>query len=304
MAYVPDGIIGTPADPYPVYCSGDASRGVRFRALVPVMFRGVRWEADADEIKTCAANPSSQARLDLACLEMDHAADNVLRAKIVTGTAGSSTGPAPLTEAPGGTGKVQYPLAWIEVAPGAVSMSNSAVKRRGVWLGTDGRLITSTTSVRPAALAGRLITEYESGDLLLGDGVAWKTVAGDTGPVPVVTGNANGCPDWNIPSTGYGAQVRRKNGLVTFVLEVQRGGDGSRPGGTLAANTNAFVGKVPAGFEPPAATYRAGVPIYAFIGNTMLRGAVRSDGKVEIRDYSVSIPNGTNLTFESASWQV
>jgi hypothetical protein len=304
MAYVPDGIIGTPADPYPVYCSGDASRGIRFRANTPVMFRGIRWIADADVIKSADANPASQARLDLVCLELDHAADNQLRAKVVTGTAGSSTGPTPLTDAVGGVGKVQYPLGWVEIAPGAVSMTNAAVRRRGVWLGTDGRLITSTTSVRPTPLAGRLATEYESGDLILGNGVGWLSIAGDTGPLPVVTGNANGCPDWNIPSSGYGAMARRKGGRVTLVLEVQRGGDGSRPGGTLAANTDSFVAKVPAGMEPPTSMYRAGVPIYAFVGNNMVRGAVQSSGKVQIRDYAATIPNGTNLTFESVSWEV
>ena len=95
-----------------------------------------------------------------------------------------------------------------------------------------------------------------------------------------------------------------KNGTVTFVLEVQRGGDGSRPGGTLAGSTDSFIGKVPAGMEPPAATYRAGVPIRGFVGNVPVLGAVRSDGKIQIRDYNVTIPNGTNITFDAISWQV
>jgi hypothetical protein len=306
-AYMPDGIIGTPANAYPVYCSGDASRGVRFRAFSPVLYRGVRWEANADVTKSADPNPAAQARLDLACLEMDHDNNNRVRARIITGVAGNSSGPTPATDAIGGTGVVQLPLAWIEVPPGAVTLDDARVRRQCWWVAPDGRLVSSTTSKRPAPLPGRLLTEYETGNLYQGDGAAYRLVAGDSGVLAVTVGTtavsgATEGPNWSNLSSGYGAKIRNKNGSVSMSLEVSR-----VAGGTLAAGSDVVVAKVPAGFEPPATWGASGKPIHFWCSSAsgvIGQARVRTDGKIELRDYPFAIPVGSNLVFISPSWSV
>jgi hypothetical protein len=297
-AYVPNGIVGTPAAAYPVYCVGDPNRGVRFRAASPVIYHGAIWKASADEILSCDPNPSSQARIDLACLEMDHDNDNQMRARIVTGTAGNSTGPTPGDDAIGGTGVTQYPLAWITVPPSAVTLAGTAVRKRACWLAEDGRTLTSTDSVRPAPDPGRLIFEYETGNLYLANGVSWRLISGDSGWQAVLTGTANGATGWLIPSNGYGGKIRNLNGTVTMNLEVQRNGS------QLTGSTDTIVAKVPAGFEPPAGNGASGKMIQALVNGIVATGRVRTDGFVELKDYNTFINDGNNVLVFGSSWSV
>ena len=188
----------------------------------------------------------------------------------------------------------QYPLAWIAVPSGAATLSSTAVQRRGYWLGPDGQIITSTTSVRPAADRGRLVYEYESGTLYMGDGSAWRTVSGDSDWLPF-----SAATGWTIPSNGYGAKIRNKNGQVTMVLEVQRNGS------DLTASTVSAVATLPAGFAPSGAAGSFGVPITLSVGGIVAGfGRVKSDGKVYVSNYQTTINDGENVIFTGASWPV
>lgn len=284
--FYPSGIIGTPDDLYPVYCDSSGTRGVHFRAGSLGLVRGMRYaEGSTDTTISAAANATGSDRYDLAVWRVDRSVTgSPVRAALVTGTS-NPAGPAPTQNDVSNTsGKWEYPIGVVKVGNGATALAGSAVRPVGYWLALPS-YITLSTGGSPAPAKGQRVYEWDTGAERTGDGANFKHELLDTGWVPVspVSGFSN-------PPTGYGCQIRVKNGMVTLVCEVQFTG-----GGTVPAGGNTVV----ATFNP-AYSMTSSVPLLGHANATIVQGKALN-GQIVVSP-AAALATGALIVFAIASW--
>lgn len=287
LLYVPTGIVGTPADPYPVKTQGDASRGVRFVADVFGLVHGCLYSGgSSDTILNAAANGSGQTRFDLAAWELDRSANNAVRAVLVTGTPGAGAPPNPLQETDD-DGVWQFAIASIEVPNGASTLDASKTHKLGWWIPLP-KLITSTSSRRPpGAPKTQEIYEWETDTKLVGNGSSWVGPIANSGSIPI--------PDAANWDAGFRSpRVYKINGVVHSILSFQRSGS------ALPPHTPSKMGTIPAGYRPPVDWPIGGY----FDGGVLWEGHVdAADGGVYLDFTYGTVGNGAEVVaFGSGSW--
>lgn len=213
-ASLPEGVLGHPYDPAPVFADGTGTRLVKVRASLVGYVRGSYWESGTTDIAlpALAANGSGQPRIDLVVLRLNRSDYSVTEA-VLTGTpATAPTAPARSMDV-SSTGLYEIPLAEVRVDPGVTAIPASAVTTKAWYLGSDGQ-IRCKTSTRPELEVGRSVFDVEVNRWLVHNGSRWLVAADDTGDLAVPLASGWATPAYNT--------LRRINGLVYLGFTLQR----------------------------------------------------------------------------------
>jgi hypothetical protein len=225
-----DGFLGVPTDPPPVYADATGLQ-VKIRAERVAVIRGHAWYSGTTEFtKPITANTSGQTRTDLAVLRLSRSSFDVT-VEVLAGTPGASA-PTPTQDSPP-NGVWELPLAEVTVPTAATTVTADAVKNR-TWYLSDPTYLCDTEASRPPHRYGRQIKQLDTNTDYLSTGTTWQVLREDTGWVDAP------------PATGYttGVAVRRKNGLVTMQVAVQR------TGAAVADTVDSPIATIPAGHRP------------------------------------------------------
>lgn len=234
-AQAPDGLIGLPTDPSPVYADGLGTRIVKIRAAQEGLVRGQFFgTGDTDfALPQLAENLSGQPRIDLVVARLDRS-DYTVNPVVITGT------PAAVPQVPawlaqtGTTGYYDLPLSKVDVPHNAGALPAGAVIRVVWYIGPDGQIVC-TDKTRPPHTAGRSAWETNLKRWIVSDGTKWIVPVEDSG-VTAVTLLAEFDADENF--------LHRRNGEVTLTLKVRR------PDAAFPAGSKTKIANLPAGFFP------------------------------------------------------
>jgi hypothetical protein len=242
--YSGNGLYGQPGDPALAY--GDSTgRHVKLRPNRLALVQGHPWSTDGDGLVVpIAAAPA--ARVDLVVLRLNRATWKVT-AEVRQGVAGGAA-PAPLQQADvtgAGTGVWELPIARVSIAANATTITAANVVPVAWYLSPVP--LSATEATMPPAKPGQLVTQTDTGRLLMAQGAGWHIV-GENGPFTKLA-NSGG---WDSAKSNIYA--RRRNGTVWFQSLTYK----ISPSGDLAANTDVNVCVLPEEFRPIASFYTGG----------------------------------------------
>lgn len=288
-AAYPTGIVGAASSAaYPVYADGTGTRAIHFRAGSRGMVRGFLYKGGAtDTTISAAANATGSDRYDLAIWRLDRAVDSTVRAAVLTGTT-NPDGPAPtFSDVDDPDGVYEYPIGVFKIPNGAATIDAAKLTfKPGYWIRPPSYMtLSGATFGAPSPIRGRLVHEYDTNKLKYGDGSKLVTYAEDTNEAGLTTVSG-----WDIRTPSSVAKV---NGLCTLCLQV------NRIGGSVAAQTDAIIGKLPdAKFWP-----RRAVRIMAYHEGLIVYGLVNTNGDITINQYTTAVGTDDGLSFGDVAWR-
>lgn len=278
----PDGVYGHPSDPAVVYADGTGGRVVKIRAGSRARVRASLWESgDTDIAVSVAENTSGLPRVDRVVLRLDRSAGFQLTEHVITGVPAQNPSPPALTRKYGEAEAYDLPMARVRVEPGAAAITADKVTRECWYLGEDGQILCTPSTLPPAA-PNRQVWDTTAARLLISDGTRWIIASEDTGWAPVTA-----APGWAADGTGL--YVRRLNGSVHLSMVLRR------TGAKLTAGTDSLLCQLPAGFAPDGDQYGL-----AYTDGANL-ARIRVGASVTLVNYSVDILTGRYLTLEAFS---
>ncbi|MFE9906405.1 hypothetical protein [Streptomyces achromogenes] len=226
-----DGVYGSPADAAVV--SAGIGLTVTIRPTVTASVRGHAWSSGTTALTLPISASPTAARVDRVVLRLDRSAWTV-RAAIREGTPGA--GAPALVQDTGDTGLYEVPLATVNVARGATSVS---VTRSELYVGSRVRPCTSSTR-NATPLLGEMCFETDTRRVKVWNGSTWAGVLDDSGEV-------------NVNSTAAGwtnsadSVLHQRNGVVHLRI-----GGFQRTGGTLAGTAESRLPVlIPAAYRHP-----------------------------------------------------
>lgn len=279
-----DGLVGTPALTALVFADSTATRVIKVRANRGGLVRGFRWNSGGSERNiSLSANGSGSNRIDLIVLRLDRDSNFEVTLEVVEGTPGN---PAPaFTQTDSRTGVWEIPLAEVTVTPGATVITAAQCVEKA-WYVSDSDGIVCKTTTRPPVKLGLIITETDTGKVLIGVGASFIVLFEDTGnvAVPAATG-------WALSN----GTIRRRSGIVACRFVVQKTGSAVSSGAVL-------LGTVPAGYRPSV-----DISVVGFITGGVEQHACRivitaSTGAITLTEYDANIIVGRFVVMSSTAW--
>lgn len=229
-AYVPNGLVGSPADLDIIYCDS-SGLNVKVRAGRYAIVRGRIWYSGASALTvSLAANGTGSDRYDLIVLRYNRTTYDV-RADKVTGTPGSGI-PSPVNDA----SYFDFPLGHVLVTPGAVATDGTDAKVTTYYLGSS--LFTAESNYAPPVTAFSLVAESDTGKLKAAINGSWVTLHQDSNWT-----SRSPSTGFTIPSGGYGVRFRAVGAQAFMHAQVQRVN-------ALAANSRAVFVTFDAQYAP------------------------------------------------------
>ncbi|HEX8630135.1 MAG TPA: hypothetical protein VF755_18405 [Catenuloplanes sp.] len=280
-----DGLHGHPRDT-PVVSADGTGRHITVRPGAYARIRGRTWSSGPTPFTVqVPANLSGQWRFDLVVLRLDRRTWRIT-VEVKAGTPGYPSPPTSVREDDADdAGVYEIALAEIRVAPNAAVITAADLQQRGWYLGAGGTILC-TPGTRPPVSDGQYILDVEQGATLVGHAGAFVPHTSDTQWTTGVI-----APGWS-PSNYGDFAFRRVNGIVYAVLEL------ARTGARLRANTDSFLGSVPAGFRPSLSRYA----LAYFDGAHLARVWINVYGDVTLTNYVADLGTGVTLTVDSPSW--
>jgi hypothetical protein len=292
--YVPDGLIGSPADLDLVF--GDSSgRVARIRPNRYGLARGRLWSSGSSTFNlTIAANGSGSIRYDLVVLRYTRASFHV-RAFVVQGVAGSGI-PSPVNDA----SYYDVPVATVQVDPGVPVIAAGKVVMVAWYAGPQ--TLVCESDHRPPHARGLIIFETDTDAVRISTGSAWKNIYQDTDWVS--RSPASGFTD---PAGGYGIKFRAVNAHATMFAEVQRAG-------ALAGNSRAVFVTFDAQYAPsvrlPVDLWVASdsgeltvVSNKVTVPNPRINAAIQTNGTITL-DAHPAIDSGALIIMPTVTWPI
>jgi hypothetical protein len=229
-AYVPDGLVGSPADLDIIFCDS-SGRNVKVRSGRYGMLRGRLWYSGGSTLTlTIAANGSSDPRYDLVVMRYNRSTYDI-RAFVITGNPGSGV-PSPVNDG----SYFDFPLGYVLVTPGVTNILASATKVTTYYLG--GSLFTAKSDYLPPSTGLKIVRETDTGKVKISTGTGWITIWQD-----IAWSSRPAASGFTLPAGGYGARFKARNGFASMFAEVQRVG-------ALAANSRAVFTTFDAQYAP------------------------------------------------------
>lgn len=208
-AYVPDGLVGSPADLDIIFCDS-SGRNVKVRASRYGMLRGRIWYSGGSTLTlTISANASGDDRYDLVVMRYDRSTYDI-RATVITGNPGSGV-PDPVNSG----SFLDFPLGYVLVTPGVTNIPNTAAKVRTYYLG--GSLFTAKSDYLPPPTGFKIVRETDTGKVKISTGSGYITIWQD-----IAWGNRSAASGFTLPAGGYGVRFKARNGYASMYAEVQR----------------------------------------------------------------------------------
>lgn len=243
--YSANGLYGLPTD-QPL-CYADATgRWVKLRPNRIGMVQGHPWRSDGDGLVVPIA-AASAARVDLVVLRLTRSTWKVT-AEVRQGVAGGAA-PAPqqdIDTTGAGTGMYEIPIATVTVAANVASIAAASVTPVAWYLGPQP--LSATSATMPPAKPGQLVTQTDTGRLVMASGSVWHIV-GENGPLTKLPAASAG---WDASKANI--YVRRRNGHVWFQSLTYK----ASPSADLAANTDVNVCVLPEEYRPLNSFYATG----------------------------------------------
>lgn len=273
----PDGVFGGPADPPVVYADGVGDRTVRVMADRLALLRGFQYDSGPTDIAIqLPTNTSGTTRQDLIVLRLDRATWRV-QETFVQGTPGQAA-PPPVDS----SSVFDLPLASVQVEHNATTLAPSTVTPLAWYVGSDGQ-IRCTPDTRPPHETGRVVWEHPTDRWLVSVVDRWLVAAeDDSAAVAAASG-----------FTLAGADVRRRNGFVTFEMTLRR------PGAQISPNVEYRVATVPEGFRPVTGYGSVGI-CPAMQG--VVTYSVDTDGAVLMNPGAQTIPANTAVVLAAMTY--
>lgn len=243
--YSANGLYGSPGDT-PLCYADSTGRWVKMRPNRQALVQGHPWRTDGDGL-VVPIGAASAARVDLVVLRLTRSTWTVT-AEVRQGVAGG-TAPAPQQDADvtgAGTGMWELPIAEITVPSGAVTITAAQVKPVAWYLAPPP--LSATASTMPPTRPGQLVTQTDTGRLVMANGSVWHIV-GENGPLTKLPAASSG---WD--ATKANIYVRRRNGHVWFQALAYK----TSPSTDLAANTDVNLCILPEEFRPLQSFYATG----------------------------------------------
>lgn len=289
----PDGVVGLPSDPAPVYADGTGGRVVYVRPGKIAALRGYDWDSGASSDPpipvTVNTNTSGAARIDRIVLRLTRST-RLVRVGYIQGTPGAGLAPD-LTQTIGASGVYEIPWAKVAVANGFTSLSADKVTPEHWCITDDGSILCTAATMPPFVMPGALVHQTDTGKFYVGTigppnaTRSWKLV--------VDAADATFTAASGFSLTGG---LWRRNGWITTRLW------GRRTAAIIGDGATVDVGTIPDGWRPPDNVL---VPLTApNSGNQRAHfGIFRSSGQVQVIASSVGgITAAVDWAFAPAMW--
>lgn len=280
------GLAGVPSDAALAYADG-TGRNVKIRNSRRARIHGYAWDSGTtDLVLPVAANTSGALRKDLVVLRLDRATWHI---SAVVKTGNSPTIPPVLQQDGGTTGLYEIPVATVDVANAALTLTADKVNHVGWYVGQPPMLCTPASS--PAPATGLVKIDTATGVMSVAKGsTGWQQLVSTD---DVSLGNVYSKTYATIASIGSGA---------TYDLLSRAGTPG---GGTLgvphavpvAADRNYSICAVVPCLPNVADSMSARLNVYS--GATLIAGTGRTELKYSTNNLVLLAYNPTFRTSPS-----